>query len=122
MFKFQILFLIIVFGILVNRFMFDVFKCLHLYSFACLQPNIFKLRWFRTESAVNDIQLVFNSLAPFCSEVNDFFCFLIRYLTIRIDEFHHARESFTDGKVVALRKRPVELGIIIQQCRTIVIA
>ena len=102
--------------------MFDVFKCLHLYSFASLQPNIFKLCRFRTESAVNDIQLVFNSLAPFCSEINDFLCFLIRYLTIRIDEFHHAGECFTDGKVVALRKRTVELDIIIQQCRAIVIA
>ena len=102
--------------------MFDIFKCLHLYSFACLQPNIFKLCRFRTESAVNDIQLVFYSLAPFSSEVNDFLSFLIRYLTIRIDEFHHARECFTNGKVVALRKRAIKLGIIIQQCRAIVIA
>ena len=116
------LLLIIVFYILVNRFMFYVFKRLHLYCFASLQPNIFKPGWFRTESAVDDIQLVFNSLAPFCRKVNDFLCFLIRYLTIRIDEFHHARECLADGKMVALGKRAVKLGIIIQQCRAIVIA
>ena len=79
-----------------------LFQCLNAHFETSFQIDVLELCRLCHESFINHIELVLHTFTTFCSKVNQLISLLVSHLTIRIDKFHHARESLADSKMVTL--------------------